>query len=134
VERVTGIGGLFLRSEDPTGLLEWYRRHLGLDGGADDGGAESGAALLWWREDRDPDRRGSTTWAPFPADTAYFGPRSAQFMVNYRVRDLDAMLRQLRDAGVEVDETIEEMEYGRFGWAVDRDGNRCELWEPAEGM
>jgi catechol 2,3-dioxygenase-like lactoylglutathione lyase family enzyme len=127
---VTGIGGLFLRSDDPAGLVEWYRRHLGFP----DDGSEHGIAMLWWREDGDPERRGSTTWAPFPADTEYFGPRSAQCMVNYRVGDLDAMLRQLRDAGVEVDDAVHEMEYGRFGWAVDRDGNRFELWEPAEGV
>jgi predicted enzyme related to lactoylglutathione lyase len=73
-------------------------------------------------------------WAVFAGDTEYFGSRTQQVMVNYRVRDLDAMLAQLRAAGVRVDEHIEEMELGRFGWATDPDGNRFELWEPAPGQ
>ena len=72
-----------------------------------------------------------TVWAPFAADTEYFGPTGQQSMVNFRVRDLDAMLDQLRAAGVAVDERVEEMEFGRFGWATDLEGNRFELWEPA---
>jgi predicted enzyme related to lactoylglutathione lyase len=72
-----------------------------------------------------------TVWAPFPADTRYFGPGGQQLMVNFRVRDLDAMLAQLRTAGVDVDDRVEEMEYGRFGWATDVEGNRFELWEPS---
>ena len=72
-----------------------------------------------------------TVWAPFPADTEYFGPSGQQTMVNFRVRDLDAMLEQLRAAGVVVDERVEEMEFGRFGWATDLEGNRFELWQPA---
>ena len=72
-----------------------------------------------------------TVWAPFPADTEYFGPSGQQTMVNFRVRDLDAMLEQLRAAGVVVDERVEEIEFGRFGWATDLEGNRFELWQPA---
>jgi predicted enzyme related to lactoylglutathione lyase len=73
-------------------------------------------------------------WSLFAGDTDYFGSRDQQVMVNYRVRDLDAMLAQLRDAGVVVDENVHEMEFGRFGWAADLDGNRFELWEPAQGL
>ena len=71
-----------------------------------------------------------TVWAPFPSETEYFGRREQQLMVNFRVRDLDAMLGQLRSAGVEVDDRVEERAYGRFGWATDPEGNRFELWQP----
>jgi predicted enzyme related to lactoylglutathione lyase len=122
VERVTGIGGVFIRSAQPDALRAWYAGQLGLDVNEEWGGAvltSSGGETL--------------TWAVFPGDTDYFGERSQQAMVNYRVRDLDAMLTQLRAAGVEVDAKVEELEYGRFGWATDPDGNRFELWEPAAG-
>lgn len=128
MERVTGIGGVFLRASDLDALLTWYRDHLGLEPEFESG------TVFRWRDPNDPERPGTTTWALFPADSDYFGPLSASFMVNYRVRDLDAMLDQLRRAGVEVDEQIEVMEYGRFGWATDPEGNRFELWEPADGM
>jgi catechol 2,3-dioxygenase-like lactoylglutathione lyase family enzyme len=122
VERVTGIGGVFIRSAEPEALRAWYAEHLGLDVNAEWGGAVltsvGGEAL---------------TWAVFPGETEYFGEPSQQAMVNYRVRDLDAMLAQLRAAGVTVDDKVEELEFGRFGWATDADGNRIELWEPAAG-
>ena len=121
MERVTGIGGVFFRATEPTALQEWYATHLGLPIG-DHGTlftAEAGAV---------------TVWSTFPADTTYFGPGGQQLMVNYRVNDLDAMLAQLRAAGVEVVGEVEAMEgVGRFGWAVDPEGNRFELWEPAPG-
>ena len=121
-ERVTGIGGVFVRSPRPDALRAWYAEHLGLEL------EEFGGAIL-------RSSGGETlTWALFPADTDYFGSRDQQVMVNYRVRDLDAMLAQLRAAGVPVEEHIEEHEYGRFGWAADPDGNRIELWEPAAGQ
>jgi predicted enzyme related to lactoylglutathione lyase len=128
MERVTGIGGVFFRSTDPSSLVAWYRDHLGVSPDFESG------AVFRWREADDPDRPGTTTWALFPADTTYFGSAGAAFMVNYRVRDLDAMLAQLRQAGARVDDRVEEQEYGRFGWAVDPEGNRFELWEPAPGQ
>jgi predicted enzyme related to lactoylglutathione lyase len=117
-EQVAGIGGVFFRARDPDSLRAWYALHLGIE--MEDYGTTFTAG--------DGDQ---TVWAPFPADTAYFGSRDQQLMVNFRVRDLDAMLEQLRAAGVAVDERVHEMEYGRFGWAVDAEGNRFELWEPA---
>ena len=128
MERVTGIGGVFFKASDPAALQGWYREHLGLEPDFDTG------TVLRWRDAQDPERPGSTTWALFPANTTYFEPSSAPFMVNYRVANLDAMMAQLREAGVHTDERIEEMEYGRFGWATDPEGNRFELWEPAEGQ
>jgi predicted enzyme related to lactoylglutathione lyase len=120
MERVLGIGGVFFKARDPKALADWYREHLGIpvEPGQTDGMLTSGAAGE------------RTVWAPFPDDTGYFGPGSAMFMVNYRVKGLDAMLAQLRAAGVQVEERVEEYEYGRFGWATDPEGNRFELWEP----
>jgi predicted enzyme related to lactoylglutathione lyase len=128
--RVTGIGGVFFKARDPAELAAWYHEHLGVlvPGGAThavfaaqaDGSDATGVRL-------------STVWAPFPADTEYFGPGASGWMVNYRVADLDAMLSQLRATGVWVADRVEESEFGRFGWAADPEGNRFELWEPPRG-
>ena len=126
MERVTGIGGVFFKTNDPDKLKEWYRDHLGVP--VDDDGYVS----FRWRDREDPERVGFTAWQTFPEDTSYFDPSKAPFMINYRVRDLHRMLDQLRKAGVEVSERTEESEYGKFGWASDPDGNRIELWEPPE--
>jgi predicted enzyme related to lactoylglutathione lyase len=115
MERVTGVGGLFFRARDPKRLLDWYAEHLGVPV-QDDG-------YVVFPESR------NTVWSPFADDTDYW-PAEKQAMVNFTVSDLDAMLAQLRDAGVEVDDRVEELEFGRFGWAVDPEGNRFELWEP----
>jgi len=116
-ERVAGIGGVFFRARDPEALRAWYAEHLGIE--MEDYGTTFTA--------RDGDQ---TVWAPFAADTDYWPP-AQQLMVNFRVRDLDAMLEQLRCAGAEVDENVHEMQFGRFGWAFDPEGNRFELWQPA---
>jgi predicted enzyme related to lactoylglutathione lyase len=114
MERVLGIGGYFMRAEDPVALNAWYRECLGLD--ADEHGV--------WRQ-----QEGPTVFATFAADTDYF---SKQTMLNFRVRDLDAMLAQLRAKGADVAEEIQEMEgIGRFGWVTDPEGNRIELWQPS---
>ena len=118
VERVDGIGGVFFRSADPKRLAAWYAEHLGIDV------EEWGGSVFQAGEGA------VTVWSPFPADTDYW-PAGQQGMVNYRVRDLDALLAQLRAAGVEVDGRVEETEQGRFGWAVDPEGNRFELWQPS---
>ncbi|MEO8215607.1 MAG: VOC family protein [Acidobacteriota bacterium] len=122
MERVQGIGGVFFKSRNPKVLAAWYKQHLGVP-------VESwGGASFRWRE---LDARGeaSTAWSLFPEDTTYFAPGTASFMVNYRVDDLAAMIAQLRAGGVEVDEKIEESEFGKFGWGLDPEGNRFELWE-----
>jgi predicted enzyme related to lactoylglutathione lyase len=121
MERVTGIGGVFFRSRDPAALARWYTEHLGVAAYSEE------ADATWWQQ------AGPTVWAPFPVDTEYFGRPDQQVMVNFRVRDLDAMLAQLRAAGVPVDEETQAMDgIGRFGWGTDPEGNRFELWEPAE--
>jgi predicted enzyme related to lactoylglutathione lyase len=120
VQRVTGIGGVFLRSSDPVALAAWYAEHLGLD-------------IEDWHGSVLRASGGETlVWAAFPADTSYFGRPDQQTMVNYRVDDLDAMLAQLRAAGVATEGPMEH-ENGRFGWGVDLEGNRFELWQPVAG-
>jgi predicted enzyme related to lactoylglutathione lyase len=121
MERATGIGGVFFRARDPEALARWYAEHLGVEL-TDFGGSifrSGGGETL--------------VWSPFRADTDYFGRSDQQWMLNYRVADLGAMLAQLRGAGVEVLDHVEEHEYGRFGWAVDPEGNRFELWQPPAG-
>lgn len=117
--KVTGIGGVFFKSRDPKGLAAWYREHLGLE--VEDWG---GVSFRW----RDPN--GFTVWSPFREDTSYFDPSDRPFMINFRVDDLDGMLARLREAGVRVDDKLEESEFGRFGWFLDPEGTRIELWEP----
>jgi len=117
MERVLGIGGYFMRAADPAALGAWYRDCLGLD--ADENGL--------WRQEAGP-----TVFATFDSETDYFGSRAQQTMLNFRVRDLDAMLAQLRAKGADVAEETQDMEgVGRFGWVTDPEGNRVELWQPA---
>jgi predicted enzyme related to lactoylglutathione lyase len=125
--RVTGIGGVFFKARDRAGLGEWYRRHLGID--VQDGGF----AVFRWRDADDPARGGATVWSLFPEDTEYFGSKDQRAMVNYRVADLDQVLDGLRREGVTVDERVQETPEGRFGWIVDPEGNRVELWQPPSG-
>lgn len=114
--RITGLGGVFFRSSDPKGLAKWYAEHLEMPLG------EDGSAMF---EDQ------GAVWAPFESGTKYFGTSGQAFMINYRVDDLEAALERLRAAGAQVDDRIEEYEYGRFGWATDPEGNRFEVWEPS---
>jgi predicted enzyme related to lactoylglutathione lyase len=117
MERVLGIGGHFMRAADPAALSAWYRDCLGLD--VDEHGL--------WRQEAGP-----TVFATFEPETDYFGSRAQQTMLNFRVRDLDAMLAQLRAKGADVAEEAQDMEgVGRFGWVTDPEGNRVELWQPA---
>ena len=120
--RITGVGGVFLRSKDPKALAKWYSELLGitLNGGY--------AAFRW--SDEGPAGSGMTTWSAFPADTKYFGDGLQATMINYRVDDLDALLAQLAAAGVWIDPKREDASYGRFAWIKDCDGNRLELWQP----
>jgi catechol 2,3-dioxygenase-like lactoylglutathione lyase family enzyme len=124
--RVNGLGGVFFKAQDAERLRSWYREHLGLP--VEDWGGMS----FEWREKDDPSRTGATVWSIFPASSRYFDPSPAPFMVNYRVDDLDRVLAELRSEGVEVDPKVEESEFGRFGWVMDPEGNRIELWEPPE--
>ncbi len=117
--RATGVGGIFLRAADPKKLHAWYEEHLGIKRTPD------GAYVFFSEGPRE-----MTVFSLFPKDTAYFGPGNQQVMVNFRVDDLDAVLEKLRAAGAEIDPKREEMEYGRFAWFSDPEGNRVELWQP----
>ncbi len=120
MERVLGVGGIFFKSKDPAKLRDWYREHLGLP--TDEHGETTFTAA------HDPGA--VLVWSPVPTDTKYFEPSQSPFMINFRVRDLHAMLAQLRAAGAQVDEKVQEEPYGKFGWVLDPEGNRIELWEP----
>ncbi len=126
MKKVTGIGGVFFKAEDPKALKDWYARHLGVFMPNPYGG------LFEWREKEDPERMGHTVWNPFPADTNYFAPSEKTFMINFRVADLEALLEELRAAGVEVVGEMEVYEYGKFAWVLDPEGNKIELWEPRD--
>lgn len=128
MKRVTGIGGIFFKARDPQALAAWYREHLGfeiLDWG--------GAAFRWVGPDN-PQGIGTTIWSPFPADSEYFAPSQAPFMINLRVADLHGLLAALRAEGCTVDDKVDESEFGKFGWVMDPEGNRLELWEPPPGQ
>jgi predicted enzyme related to lactoylglutathione lyase len=121
--RVTGVGGVFFKSKNPNELMAWYARHLGLRL------EEWGGALLKWPDDK-ADDGGLTVWTVAAQSSDWFSPSDASFMINYRVDDLDALLSELRDAGVDIVKGPEAHENGRFAWILDPDGNKLELWEP----
>jgi predicted enzyme related to lactoylglutathione lyase len=123
MKRVTGLGGIFFKAQDPKALYEWYRRHLGVESNADGSGAS-------WRDADHPEIPGSCVWAIFPKDTDYFGPAPSNFMMNFRVENLLELLKLLREEGVPIDPKVEEYDYGKFAWITDPEGNRVELWEP----
>ncbi len=125
--RVTGIGGVFFKARDPKALGAWYRDNLGLDV------SEWGGVVFQWQTPEYPQPDGSTIWSIFPADSKYFAPSESPFMINFRVDDLDAMLASLRAKGCAVDEKTQDSEYGKFGWVMDPEGNRVELWQPPAG-
>jgi predicted enzyme related to lactoylglutathione lyase len=123
--RVTGIGGVFLRSSDPKALAKWYSENLGITL-AD----FNGTAFQW--SDEVPAGTGMTAWSTFPSDTSYFGDGQQSVMINYRVDDLDVLLATLSSSGVWIDPKREDYAYGRFAWIKDCDGNRLELWQPVQ--
>jgi predicted enzyme related to lactoylglutathione lyase len=126
MKRVTGIGGVFFKAADPKALAEWYRLHLGLEV------EEWGGTAFRWGNPENPS--GTTAWSPFPEDTTYFAPSRSSFMVNYRVADLDGLLALLKAEGCDVEEQVQQSEYGKFGWVMDPEGNKVELWQPPEGQ
>ncbi len=119
MKRVVGIGGVFFKAGNPEELRAWYQRHLGMD--VQDWG---GTAFPWNKPE------GVTVWSIFPDTSEYFAPSRSPFMVNYVVEDLHAVLEALRAEGCEVDPKVEESEFGAFGWVMDPEGNRVELWQP----
>jgi len=122
MKRVTGIGGVFFKAKDPEKLKDWYRTHLGIE-------SESWGAVFRWRDDPRADN-GSTAWSIFPDTTKYFAPSTQPFMINLRVANLQELVTALQAEGVEVEAKLEESGFGKFGWVMDPEGNRVELWEP----
>ena len=126
MKHVLGVGGIFFKAQDPDKLGAWYKEHLGLE--VEEYGGVS------FREEQNaeavPKRQAYLVWSPFAADTDYFAPSEKPFMINFRVANLDALLAKLRAEGVTVDEKTDKSEFGYFGWAMDPEGNRIELWEP----
>jgi catechol 2,3-dioxygenase-like lactoylglutathione lyase family enzyme len=129
MKRVTGIGGIFFKSENPAQLYDWYEKHLGIQRDPHGQGASFPWRELHGADGTEPRPEGLTAWSIFPATTKYFGASKASFMVNYRVDGLDALLEDLKKSGIEIDPRREDYDYGRFAWITDPDGNRIELWE-----
>jgi len=118
--KAVGFGGVFLKARDPKALGQWYAEHLGIP-------SQDGGSLAF----EGPESAGMTVFAHFPADTKYFGEGTQQVMINFRVDDLDGLLKKLEAAGVRIDPKRDDHEYGKFAWIWDPEGNRVELWEIA---
>lgn len=125
MKRVTGIGGIFFKSDDPNKLYEWYEQHLGMQRTK-----QQQAVVFASGDPENPEANGMTVWSLFPRDTTYFKDCRSPFMINYRVDDLDGLLEELKKEGVSIDPHREDYDYGRFAWITDPEGNRIELWEP----
>lgn len=125
MKRVTGIGGVFFKSKDPKKTTEWYQKHLGLE-------TNPYGATFEWYEDSDSKKKAQTQWTPFPETTKYFGSSPQDFMINYRVENLQALVEELKKEGVTIVDTIETYDYGKFVHILDGDGNQVELWEAVD--
>lgn len=123
MKKVTGIGGIFFKCKDPKSMNDWYKAHLGFDSG------DYGASFEW-RDHDDPSKKGITQWSPFSGDTKYFEPSSRDFMINYRVENLEELVIELKNEGVTILDEIVTYDYGKFVHILDLEGNKVELWEP----
>ena len=123
MKKVTGIGGVFFKCKDPKKVKAWYKAHLGLD-------TDEYGTSFEWREGADSTKKGFTQWSPFSETTKYFEPSTKEFMINYRVENLEALVEELRKEGVTITDKIETVEYGKFVHILDLEGNKIELWEP----
>ena len=125
MKKVTGIGGIFFKCKDPNKVKEWYKTHLGLE-------TDQYGANFEWRQAADPTKKGSTQWSPFAETTKYFEPSTKDFMINYRVENLEVLVGELKKNGVTIVDTIETYDYGKFIHILDAEGNKIELWEPID--
>lgn len=123
LKRVTGIGGIFFKCKDPGKMREWYKIHLGLH-------TNQYGTVFEWRQGADTTKKGFTQWSPFSEKTKYFEPSAKDFMINYRVDNLAALVEELKKEGVTISDTIETFNYGKFVHIMDIEGNKLELWEP----
>lgn len=123
MKKVTGIGGIFFKCKDPKKLNDWYKTHLGLN-------TTDYGVTFEWRQEEDPTKTGQTQWSPFSETTKYFEPSTKDFMINYRVQNIGELVSHLRKDGVNITDTMETVEYGKFIHIMDIEGNKIELWEP----
>ncbi len=123
LKKVTSIGGIFFKCKDPKAVREWYQKHLGFE-------TNQYGAVFEWRHGADSSQKGFSQWSPFKETTKYFEPSTKEFMINYRVADLEALIVQLKKDGVTVTDSIQTVEYGKFVHIMDLEGNKLELWEP----
>jgi predicted enzyme related to lactoylglutathione lyase len=125
LRKVTGIGGIFFKCKDPEKIKEWYKTHLGLN-------TDQYGTNFEWREGANPEKYGFTQWSPFSDSTKYFEPSAKDFMFNYRVENIESLFKELKENGVNVLDSIESYDYGKFVHILDIEGNKVELWEPVD--
>jgi predicted enzyme related to lactoylglutathione lyase len=125
MKKVTGLGGVFFKSQNPKAMNDWYAKNLGLP-------TSDYGTRFEWREAEDSSKKGSTSWCAFPQDTPYFNPSDKPFMINYRVENLNDLLVELRKEGVTIVDEVAEYSYGKFVHIMDPEGNMIELWEPVD--
>lgn len=125
MKRATGIGGIFFKSKNPQKITEWYKTHLGLE-------TNPYGATFEWYEEPDSNKKAQTQWTPFADSTKYFEPSDKDFMINYRVADLEGLVEQLKKEGVTIVDEIESYDYGKFVHILDGEGNKVQLWEPID--
>lgn len=125
MKRVTGVGGIFFKCQDPELIKEWYSKHLGFH-------TDQYGTNFEWRQTSDPNKKGFTQWSPFKKDTDYFNPSTKDFMINFRVENLEELIIKLREENVIILDEIESYDYGKFVHILDAEGNKIELWEPVD--
>ena len=122
-KKVTGIGGIFFKCKDPAKVREWYKANLGLN-------TNQYGAVFEWYQGADSTKKGFLQWSPFKETTKYFEPSTKEFMINYRIENMEALLRELKKNGVTIVDTVQSVEYGKFVHILDVEGNKLELWQP----
>jgi len=125
MKKVTGLGGIFFKCSDAAAMNDWYAKNLGIP-------VSEYGAMFNWRDADDPEKMGSTIWSTFPADTKYFDPSTKDFMINYRVENIEKLVEELKQNGVTIVDEIKTYDYGKFVHILDPEGNAIELWEPTE--
>ena len=123
MKRVTGIGGIFFKTKNPQQVKDWYKKHLGFD-------TDQYGTNFEWNQSDSPDKKGFTQWSPFKDDTTYFAPSDQDYMINYRVENIELLVEELKKEGVTILDDIETYDYGKFVHIQDVEGKKIELWEP----
>jgi predicted enzyme related to lactoylglutathione lyase len=124
-KKVTGVGGIFFKCKDPQQVKDWYNKNLGLN-------TDQYGALFEFRSTDVPEQKNYLQWSPFKEDTTYFEPSKKEFMINFRVANIEKLVEQLRKDGVQILDDIESFDYGKFVHILDVEGNKIELWEPVD--